>query len=282
MLSNTHSSFEEEIKQEVNLKFERFKEYQSLMLQVLADFHRVCEKNGIQYFLAYGSLLGAIRDNGQIPWDYDIDTWVRFEDKEKLFNALEKDLCEDYYFVCHYYKKSAYHRILRIAPKGYSSEVLHVDVFWLSGASNHSNVNKKQLKTLAKIRKISFYKYCDCKYMNVSSYRLLRIYTKTKILFSNLIPDSILDYIYNKYVSLPSNKSKMINDGDTLYVNSEWFRDSKQITTANGMYFYVPIEYKKILSLLYGNYMDYMPIENRMNEFLNSLNRIEKLGKLTK
>ena len=161
MLSNTHCLFEKEIQQDIMSRFNRFKEYQSLMLNVLADFHRVCEKNKIQYFLAYGSLLGAIRDKGQIPWDYDIDTWVNFEDKERLFDALERDLSDDYYFVCRYYKKSAYHRMLRITPKGYSSEVMHVDVFWLSGASDNEKINKKQLKRLARIRKLSFYKYGD-------------------------------------------------------------------------------------------------------------------------
>ena len=216
MLSNTHSSFEEEIQQDIISKFEKFKNYQSLMLQVLADFHCVCEKNGIQYFLAYGSLLGAIRDNGQIPWDYDIDTWVRIEDKEKLFDALERDLSKDYYFVCHYYQKSAYHRILRICPKGYNSEVLHVDVFWLSGASDNPITYKKQLKTIERIRKISFYKHCDYQFIGNPNSKLSRIIIKTKIYLSSIIPDKVLDYFYNKNVSESSSKTNMIHDGDTL------------------------------------------------------------------
>lgn len=278
MLSDTHCSFEKEIQQDIISRFNRFKEYQSLMLKVLADFHRVCEKNKIQYFLAYGSLLGAIRDKGQIPWDYDIDTWVHFEDKERLFKALEKDLSNDYYFVSRYYKNSAYHRILRITPKGYNSEVLHVDVFWLSGASDNVEINKKQLKRLARIRKLSFYKYGDKDFVYPSNSRFLRLLTKVRVMTSKMIPDVLLDYVYDKYVSLPSKTANMINDGDTLYVNSDWFKESRSITFANGMIFSVPCEYEKILKHLYGNYNSYMPIENRMSEFCRALERIESLG----
>lgn len=279
MLSNTHSRFEEEIKENIIERFDRFKAYQSMMLNVLADFHRVCEKHGIPYFLAYGSLLGAIRDQGQIPWDYDIDTWVHFEDKERLFEALEKDLNKDYYFVCHYYKKSAYHRILRITPKGYSSEVLHVDVFWLSGASDNPKENKKHLKTLAKIRRISFYKYCDYKFIGNPNARLMKLLINFKRVFFRIIPDSILDRVYYKYAGLSSRTSQMINDGDTLYTKSEYFRSSDRVTFKNGMVFSVPCESDKLLSLIYGDYKKYMPVENRMNEFCNALSRIETLGK---
>ncbi len=64
--------------------YEGFQTYQSDVLKVLKEFHRVCEKNGVTYQLAFGSLLGAIRDGGQIPWDYDIDVIVPFEEKGKL------------------------------------------------------------------------------------------------------------------------------------------------------------------------------------------------------
>lgn len=278
MLSNSHCIFEHEIQQDIISKFDRFKEYQSLMLNALVEFHRVCEKNGIQYFLAYGSLLGAIRDKGQIPWDYDIDTWVHFEDKERLFDALERDLSDDYYFVSRYYKNSAYHRMLRITPKGYNSEVLHVDVFWLSGASDDANTNMKQLRTLAKIRRISFYKYGDKKFVNPSKSRFLRLLTNIRVMTSRMIPDALLDFTYDRYVSQPSKTAKMINDGDTLYVASDWFKESKTITFTNGMNFSIPCEYEKILKHLYGDYSSYMSIGNRVSEFCRALERIEELG----
>lgn len=94
-----------------------------------------------------------------------------------------------------------------------------------------------------------------------------------------MIPDIILDKIYNKYVSRSSTTSKMVNDGDSLYADSEWFKKNKWITIGNGMKLSIPYEYENLLTLLYGNYQDYMPIENRMTEFCNALLRIETLGK---
>ena len=61
--------------------YNRFIVYQKEALNTLKEFHRVCEKNHIPYQLAFGSLLGAVRDGGQIPWDYDIDVMVPYSSK---------------------------------------------------------------------------------------------------------------------------------------------------------------------------------------------------------
>ena len=70
--------------------YKEFQKYQKVTMDTLIEFHRVCEKSNIEYELAYGSLLGAIRDNGQIPWDYDIDVFVAFKDKARLIETLKK------------------------------------------------------------------------------------------------------------------------------------------------------------------------------------------------
>ena len=64
--------------------YEEFKFYQKAALDTLDEFHRVCEKNNIPYFVQYGSLLGLIRDGGQIPWDYDVDVVVPYSEKANL------------------------------------------------------------------------------------------------------------------------------------------------------------------------------------------------------
>ena len=62
--------------------FNDFNNYQDMILKVLYEVHRICEKNEIHYCLAYGSLLGLIRDHGQIPWDYDVDIFVPYIEKK--------------------------------------------------------------------------------------------------------------------------------------------------------------------------------------------------------
>ena len=49
-------------------------ESKKIQFEILKYIHDICEENNLQYFLAYGSLLGAVRHSGFIPWDDDIDT----------------------------------------------------------------------------------------------------------------------------------------------------------------------------------------------------------------
>lgn len=63
------------------------------------ELKRVCEKNDIQYFMLFGSLLGAVRHGGFIPWDNDMDFGMLRGEYEKFIQACEKDLNKDKYFV---------------------------------------------------------------------------------------------------------------------------------------------------------------------------------------
>ena len=68
--------------------YSEFQDYQQMAIDALNEFHRICEKNKITYQLAYGSLLGAIRDGGQIPWDYDVDVIVPYEEKRIYLQSI--------------------------------------------------------------------------------------------------------------------------------------------------------------------------------------------------
>ena len=48
-------------------------ELKKLLIDMLQDIHNFCEKNNIIYSVAFGTLLGAVRHKGFIPWDDDID-----------------------------------------------------------------------------------------------------------------------------------------------------------------------------------------------------------------
>lgn len=64
------------------------KEYQSYLLKMLLVFDAFCEDHGLEYFLAGGSALGAVRHKGFIPWDDDIDLAMLRPDFEKLERIL--------------------------------------------------------------------------------------------------------------------------------------------------------------------------------------------------
>ncbi|MDR0285381.1 MAG: LicD family protein [Propionibacteriaceae bacterium] len=71
------------------------RELQLATLGILKDVRDVCARHGIRFYLAYGTLIGAIRHQGFIPWDDDIDIMMMREDYERLF-AVRDELGENY------------------------------------------------------------------------------------------------------------------------------------------------------------------------------------------
>lgn len=68
-------------------------------LDVLQTIAEVCEKHGLEWYAAYGTLLGAIRHEGYVPWDDDLDIWMKREDYQKMLEVLPDELPEDYHVL---------------------------------------------------------------------------------------------------------------------------------------------------------------------------------------
>ncbi len=94
---------------------EYLKEYQSYLLEMLLAFDVFCQENGLQYFLAGGSALGAVRHGGFIPWDDDIDLAMLRTDFEKL----EKILAEQGNKIGEYEYSPVIGQIVADAPIGH-------------------------------------------------------------------------------------------------------------------------------------------------------------------
>jgi lipopolysaccharide cholinephosphotransferase len=67
-------------------------------LELLAEFDRVCSTLGIEYFALYGTLLGAVRHQGFIPWDDDLDVGLLRADYDRLCEAINDELGERFFF----------------------------------------------------------------------------------------------------------------------------------------------------------------------------------------
>lgn len=264
-------------------KFEQdykdFTNYQNIIIDCLKEFHRVCEKNEILYELAWGSLLGAIRDNGIIPWDYDIDVFVPFSQREALFKALHKDLSEKYYFYCIEENPKCRHVYMRIAPKGFNCEVFHLDVFYLVGVPN--NIDRE--KFAKRISKISI----------IHSDKLIKPTLITKH------PRLITERIIKKFKYLGYKISKLRTEYNSLCTKETIFQTKECIhgdafaadyifpletlyptilfKTETGE-FRIPKNYEKTLQLMYGNYLTIPPLESRIEEIRVHLHRLRKWG----
>lgn len=69
--------------------------------QILVEFDKYCKELGIKYSLAYGSLLGAIRHEGMIPWDDDIDVAMPRDDFDRLERIWSTSKSSRYRFLTH-------------------------------------------------------------------------------------------------------------------------------------------------------------------------------------
>jgi len=71
---------------------------QMVLLEMLLEIDRVCKKNGINYCLFFGTLLGAVRHSGFIPWDDDLDVAMMRSEYEKFREACKQDLDQSRFF----------------------------------------------------------------------------------------------------------------------------------------------------------------------------------------
>ena len=81
-----------------------FDEARELELNLLIKFANFCEKENLQYYLAYGTLIGAVRHKGFIPWDNDIDVAMPRPDYTRFLERVQKCIIDDYIEVLDYHK----------------------------------------------------------------------------------------------------------------------------------------------------------------------------------
>lgn len=264
-------------------QYEYFCRYQRMVLEILKEFHRVCEKNGINYFVSYGSLLGLIRDGGQIPWDYDIDTFVPVSQKEELLKAIRQDMSEDFYAVCPELDPACRHYIIRVCPKQYNSAAVHLDVFWYCGAPEDEKSRKRFTKNLRRCAQIRFAKKVNIKEESVGNKKraLKLMAAKTAFSVFNLKrTDKKYRHLIRRY---PISSSKYVVSADFFagdcFIPAKMFTETMIYSTNVGE-FRIPKDYDGFLKMIYGNYLEYPPMKNRIREVLNACRRFKHFENL--
>ena len=76
------------------------RDIQEIVFSIVLEIDRICRKNNIPYALAFGSALGIYNYEGFIPWDDDADIVVNYFDIPRLVEAFEKDLSQNFEYIC--------------------------------------------------------------------------------------------------------------------------------------------------------------------------------------
>lgn len=85
------------------------REVQLLELDILKFIHQYCADNGIRYVMCYGTLIGAARHKGFIPWDNDMDIMMPRPDFERLIESFKEGWPSDRYYMLHHSIDDKYH-----------------------------------------------------------------------------------------------------------------------------------------------------------------------------
>ena len=264
-----NNEFRQEVHHYIDQMLNEFQQYQVISNDILVELNRVCNHNHISFYLAYGTLLGAIRDGGQIPWDYDVDVVMSINDREKLINCLERDLDSKYYYT---YKNSVENyptTCLRICKKGFSFQALHVDVFFLIGCPQDTSKRKRFINRVIKYAQIRHSKFDDYYLIpnNIKMTKIRRILIKVYKLRFTLFPEFLLlrmeEYLMHKFdIRSSVYCAAYVNDSDVVFRKALF--DSVSLLP-NGLP--IPNNYEEFLVNFYGNYKEYKPIDDRFDEF---------------
>lgn len=243
-------------------------EQKKIQLEILSYFADFCDKNGLKYYLAYGTLLGAVRHKGFIPWDDDIDICMPMSDYEqaiKLFNSVSHQ--SNYELIPptdpiarHPYVKIIDKRTVKFeTPVSYKHGHLGVDIdiFYMDGEPE----DEEEFKVWC-----SKFTQTVRKYTN----KVLKIWhsspkTTLKVMLLKLQSPHSRDYYFEKSQALHKpysyENSKYVGyvcgafqDNFRNRFEKEWFSESVKLEF-EGRLFNAPIDYHKVLTTLYGDYM---------------------------
>lgn len=143
-------------------------ELQSRLVDILKWFHDFCERNNLKYYVLGGTMLGAMRHKGFIPWDDDIDVGMPRNDYEKLMSIMKDDIFDDKFILEQPLKNKGYiypyckiYDITTTLIENAKVKVkrgIYIDVFPLDGIGNSAEEAESNFKEINRLNTLTVLK----------------------------------------------------------------------------------------------------------------------------
>lgn len=265
------SFFEEEVRCDFLVTKER-KKIWAIEIDLFLKFAEVCEKYGFRYYALFGTLLGAVRHKGMIPWDDDIDVCMPREDYERFCTIAIADFQAPYLLQTPYTDDGYYYSFAKIRNRNTTCmpvvmskagfcHGIFLDVFPLD-CCNPDTYEDDRKRIFQSIMKCSSYMKEKNDDLDVIQQEKLRLYNTNDPLgeYEN-IQRIAADCKYNStgFVGIPVNTILKPNQ---LVWQASYF-DTYDIVPFESVKMRIPSGYDSILNTTYENYLEFPPAEKR-------------------
>lgn len=247
---------------------------QKLVFDILKFYKNICDKNGLKYYIAYGTLIGAVRHKGFIPWDDDIDVFMPRKDYIKLVEIM-KNLKGRYQLVSFEVNK----KFTAPLPKIIDTDTiliqqydlyervklgLYIDIFIIDNAGDSyeeaSNFYRESYSVYTKWFKSDLKLFLNDKSKIHSILGFIkRLPYKIKGISHYLTKFNEVSEINNlkktDYVAITNSGSSKVDKN--IFLASD-FGEGMTLEFEDFL-FRAPKNYEKLLSVEYGNYMELPP-----------------------
>lgn len=254
---------------------------QKTSLAIFLDVHKFCMKNGIKYCMSGGTLLGAVRHKGFIPWDDDVDLFMLRPDYDRFVSTYKSDQYvlltmenDKDYFLPYAHVADMDQTVIEYNYDPFSRKKtgVKIDIFPLETVSNDERLFDKQFKRGCKLWKVfarartafwEFSKEKSIKYnVGLFARKIITVGGRLVFLLAHLIDKNARKYEFGStdYVALLSFPVMRAKQRHRMDVFAETV-----LLDFEGHKFCAPIKYEEFLTTAFGpDYMTPPPVDQRV------------------
>lgn len=249
-------------------------------LLLASELKRLCEKHNIKYYMIAGTLLGAVRHKGFIPWDDDMDFAIMRCDYARFLKVCKAELGEDFVLQEMFIDKNYALPMAKLLLKGtvlaeYTTvnnkalKGIYIDVFPFDSIPDSEALRKKHSRKIY-ILKYLFLAKQSYKFPKKGEYKKSLIYALLKFATFFVTKSFLRNSLENELCRFKNEKTKKVAAIGGAYpyskesVERQWFEESVELDFEN-IKLSAPKDYTEYLTYFYGDYMTPPPEDKREN-----------------